>query len=128
MRSSARRCLPMPRQSSVSSILPAVTRRPRFTALKGTDVGRYVGIDISPSALELAGRELVELADRVTLIESDFAMALASWQDPIDVAWIGMSLHHLQPEGKLAVMRDVRRALAPGGMLLIWEPTLLLGE
>lgn len=39
-----------------------------------------------------------------------------------------MSLHHLQQREKAAVMKNVHKALAPGGLFLIWEPTLLEGE
>jgi SAM-dependent methyltransferase len=99
-----------------------------IVALAGTDIGRYTGIDISRPALELAKAELAVLTCPVTLIEQDFVGALAAWTEPVDVVWIGQSLHHLGPEGKQAVARDVRRILAPGGLFLIWEPTTLPGE
>ena len=98
------------------------------TALAGTGIGSYTGIDISRPALDLARAELAVLPCPVELIEQDFASALAGWSDPVDVVWIGQSLHHLSPEGKRAVARDVRRILAPGGLFLIWEPTTLPGE
>ena len=97
-------------------------------ALAGSAVGRYTGIDISRPALDLARRELAALDCPVALIERDFPEALADWREPVDVVWIGQSLHHFLPDGKLAVMRDVRRILAPGGRFLIWEPTALPGE
>jgi SAM-dependent methyltransferase len=98
------------------------------TALAGTDIGSYAGIDISRPALDLATVELAVLRCPVTLIERDFAGALADWKDPVDVVWIGQSLHHLSRDGKQAVARDVRRILGPGGQFLIWEPTSLPGE
>ena len=97
-------------------------------ALAGSAVGRYSGIDISRPALDLARQELAALDCPVALIERDFPEALAAWRRPVDVVWIGQSLHHFLPDGKLAVMRDVRRILAPGGRFLIWEPTALPGE
>ena len=97
-------------------------------ALAGSAVGRYTGIDISRPALDLARRELAALHCPVALIERDFPEALAEWREPVDVVWIGQSLHHFPPDGKLAVMRDVRRILAPGGRFLIWEPTALAGR
>ena len=96
--------------------------------MAGTDVGSYAGIDISRPALDLAAVELAVLRCPVTLIEQDFAGALADWKDLVDVVWIGQSLHHLSRDGKQAVARDVRRILAPGGQFLIWEPTSLPGE
>jgi SAM-dependent methyltransferase len=97
-------------------------------ALAGSGVGRYTGIDISRPALDIAARELEGLGCPVTLIERDLRAALAAWSDPVDVAWLGQSLHHFQPEEKRAVLLDLRRALAPGGTFMLWEPTLLPGE
>jgi SAM-dependent methyltransferase len=98
------------------------------TAVSGTDIGHYFGIDISVPALDIARRELAALSCPVTLIEGDLRTALSAWRDEVDVAWIGQSLHHFPPEGKLEVMRDVRRVLRPAGIFAIWEPTLLPGE
>ena len=98
------------------------------TVLAGTSISSYTGIDISRPALDLAKAELAVLTCPVTLVEQDFASALAVWRDPVDVVWIGQSLHHLSSDGKRAVARDVRRILAPGGFFQVWEPTTLPGE
>jgi SAM-dependent methyltransferase len=97
-------------------------------ALAGSGVGSYAGIDISRPALDIAARELADLGCPVSLIERDLREALAEWRDPVDVAWLGQSLHHFQPEEKRAVLHALRRALAPGGTFMLWEPTLLPGE
>jgi SAM-dependent methyltransferase len=97
-------------------------------AVLGTNISHYFGIDISVPALQIAQRELAALSCPATLVEGDFRAALSAWQDEVNVAWIGQSLHHLPLEGKFEVMRDVRRVLCPGGVLAIWEPTLLPGE
>jgi SAM-dependent methyltransferase len=97
-------------------------------ALKGTSVERYHGIDLSAESLRLASEALKILPCPVELTCCDFAEAMAGWAAPVDVAWIGMSLHHLQREGKARLMRDVHDALKPGGIMLIWEATLLDGE
>lgn len=97
-------------------------------ALRGTEVGSYIGIDISRPALEIARRELAALTCPVTLIERDFRASLSDWRGRADVVWIGQSLHHLPMDGKRAVARDVRRMLDGGGLFLIWEPTRLPDE
>ena len=97
-------------------------------ALAGSGVGSYAGIDISRPALDIAARELADLGCPISLIESDLRKALEEWYDPVDVAWLGQSLHHFQPEEKRAVLRAIRRALVPGGTFMLWEPTLLPGE
>jgi hypothetical protein len=73
-------------------------------ALKGTRIGRYIGIDIS----------LVE--------------AIRAWDEPADVLWIGQSLHHLRFREKQDFMLRVREVLPSDGLFLIWEATCFDGE
>ena len=47
---------------------------------------------------------------------------------PADIVWIGLSLHHSRLSEKRAVVRDVRRILAPGGLFLFYENTRRDGE
>ncbi|MBZ9921953.1 class I SAM-dependent methyltransferase [Mesorhizobium sp. BR1-1-7] len=97
-------------------------------ALKGTSIDRYYGLDLSARSLQLATEALKALPCPVELRCCDFVGALADWAEPVDVVWIGMSLHHLQPEGKIGLIEDVHDALSRSGIFLIWEPTLLEGE
>jgi len=90
-------------------------------ALQGTRIAHYHGIDLSAAALELARQALAELACPVTLQHADFAEALSDLLAPVDVAWIGLSLHHLQTPKKLAVMRRLRRIVGEDGLLLLYE-------
>ena len=94
-------------------------------ALKGTSVDRYYGIDLSARSLQIASEALKALPCPVELRCCDFVEAMADWSAPVDVVWIGMSLHHLQPEAKARLMQDVHDALSRSGIFLIWEPTLL---
>jgi SAM-dependent methyltransferase len=97
-------------------------------ALRGTDIAHYHGIDFSGAALELAGKALTELNCTVKFEQRDFLEALAGVVEQVDVAWIGLSLHHLQGIEKLAFMRTIRNVLAPGGLFLIYENTSPDGE
>jgi len=97
-------------------------------ALRGTRIAHYHGIDLSVPALDLAEAALAGLGCPVTLERRDFAEALADWSTPVDVVWIGQSLHHLLAPAKLDVMRRVRGLLGGRGLFLIWEPTLREGE
>jgi SAM-dependent methyltransferase len=97
-------------------------------ALKGTSIARYFGIDLSEKSLELANENLKVLPCASELRCCDFAEAMTDWSETVDVAWIGMSLHHLQQREKSVLMKNVHKALARGGIFLIWEPTLLEGE
>ncbi|MER9144249.1 class I SAM-dependent methyltransferase [Mesorhizobium sp. M0871] len=96
--------------------------------LKTTAIGGYVGIDLSDASLRLADRALEGLPCPVELRCGDFVEAMATWSEPVDVIWIGMSLHHLATEGKARLMRNASRALGGVGLFVIWEPTLLEGE
>ena len=97
-------------------------------ALRGTPIASYYGIDLSRTALDIAGKSLATLRCPVDLREDDFATALHEWHEPIDVAWIGLSLHHFQTPAKLDLMREVHRILRPGGLFLIYENASRDGE
>ena len=90
-------------------------------ALKGTQVASYHGIDLCQPALELASQALETLACPVTLDRRDFVEALRDQPEPVDVAWIGLSLHHLMAPAKLTVMRQIRNVVGDQGLFLIYE-------
>jgi len=54
---------------------------------------------LSSAALELARKALESLGCPVTLDHRDFVEALRDLPEPVDVAWIGLSLHHLLAPG-----------------------------
>jgi SAM-dependent methyltransferase len=97
-------------------------------ALAGSRVAQYSGIDLSDAALAIAADNLRALDCPVELVRGDFADVLAGWPRPVDVAWIGLSLHHLLKPEKLAVMRHVHRIVCPSGLLLIYENASPDGE
>jgi SAM-dependent methyltransferase len=97
-------------------------------ALEGSAVAGYYGIDLSEPALDIARNGLAHLGCSVDLRHADFATALKDWSEPVDVAWIGLSLHHFQAPEKLDLMRQIRRIVGPKGLLVIYENTSLDGE
>jgi ubiquinone/menaquinone biosynthesis C-methylase UbiE len=97
-------------------------------ALKGTQIDHYYGIDLSEAALDLALATLKPLACPIILERRDFVEALRDWEAPVDVAWIGESLHHLQTSDKLALMHRIRHIVGDRGLFLICEPTSPDGE
>ena len=96
--------------------------------LKGTRVAHYYGIDLSQAALELASKALESLGCPVTLDHRDFVEALHDWPEPVDVAWIGLSLHHLLAPAKLSLMREIRGIVGDSGLFLIYENASPDGE
>jgi ubiquinone/menaquinone biosynthesis C-methylase UbiE len=97
-------------------------------ALAGLPIGRYIGVDVSEASLARAAEHLGALPCPCDLRCADFVEALQDWKEPVDVVWIGQSLHHFAQPGKAAHMRRVREVLPRGGLFVIWEPTLLANE
>jgi SAM-dependent methyltransferase len=83
---------------------------------------RAVGLEVDPPMLELAARNLAEagLGNRVRVAATS-ALAM-EFVDEFDLAVMNIALHETgeRPEWE-EVLRRVRRALAPGGALLISE-------
>jgi SAM-dependent methyltransferase len=97
-------------------------------ALAGTAITHYHGIDLSAVALDLARDVLPVLDCPVTLQHADYVEALGRWSAPVDVVWIGLSLHHLRTPEKLEVLRAIRSLLPPDGHLLLYEDASPDGE
>ncbi|MDH4982762.1 class I SAM-dependent methyltransferase [Hyphomicrobium sp. D-2] len=96
--------------------------------LRDAPVESYLGVDLSAPALALAADNLAAVNAPVTLTEADFSTVLQGLEQPADIVWISLSLHHLETDGKLEFMRGVKRALAPQGAFLAYEPTCRDGE
>ena len=97
--------------------------RATVDALKGTQVVHYHGIDLSQAALDLASKALETLDCPATLDHRDFVTALGDRPEPVDVAWISLSLHHLLAPAKLSLMREIRSVVGDRGLFLIYENT-----
>lgn len=97
-------------------------------ALHGTEIASYCGVDLSAEALRLASAALTRLTCPVSLRQGSFVDTLATWREPIDVIWIGLSLHHLLQPGKLQTMRAARKLLNESGLLLVYENASPDGE
>lgn len=97
-------------------------------ALAETRIASYRGLDLSADALDLARAAVSRLPCPAALRQQDFVQALASGEEPADVIWIGLSLHHLRAPAKREALRAARRTLDPGGVLLVYENTSPDGE
>ncbi len=97
-------------------------------ALQGTEIASYCGVDLSAEALRLASAALARLSCPVSLRRGSFLDALATWREPVDVIWIGLSLHHLLAPAKRETMRAARRLLNECGSLLVYENASPDGE
>ena len=98
------------------------------TALRGTQVRHYHGIDLSQAALELAAANLADLPFKVDLDHRDFVEAMLRRPEHADAAWCSLSIHHLATDDKLNLMQAIRRATGSRGIFLLYEPTRRDGE
>lgn len=90
--------------------------------LHGTPIQRYVGVDLSPVALEQAAQNLTSLSCTFELIESDFSNYLQDCeQAQFDAVFTGFALHHLFLDEKRAFLKQCYTALKPRGYLLLCD-------
>jgi hypothetical protein len=114
------------------------------SALRGTQVRHYHGIDRSQAALELAAANLAEVPFEVDLDHRDFVEATLRRPEHADAGWCSLSIHHLSTQDKLRFMKTIRTAtgaraysmsrlsgttkIAPLFSTASCEPTNLCGE
>jgi L-histidine N-alpha-methyltransferase len=87
----------------------------------------YVPVDVDASVIERVGRDLLAAHPRmrVTGIVSDFARpsvpigALPETRLRTVVLFLGSTIGNLDPDGALALLRDLRSALRPGDALFL---------
>lgn len=96
--------------------------------LRGTAVRRYLGIDLSQAALQLAAGNLAGAPYEVELDHRDFIDALLRGKVTADAAWCSLSVHHLATDDKRRLMAAIRSAIGPCGLFMLYEPTRLAGE
>ncbi len=96
--------------------------------LKDTKVAKYIGIDLSESALGLAREETKRLDCETRFVTADFEDFDRFMDTPPDVVWVGLSLHHLDTDEKARFMAKVKKAVRDDGIFLIYEPVYIDGE
>jgi SAM-dependent methyltransferase len=93
------------------------------SALRGTKVRHYHGIDLSQPALDLAAANLEGSPFEVDLDHRDFVQAMLRRPEHADAAWCSLSIHHLSTADKLQLIKAIRHATGPRGIFLLYEPT-----
>jgi SAM-dependent methyltransferase len=76
---------------------------------------RMTGIDISPAAVELAGRLAAENGVTCRFVATDWLEDVAKFEESFDFAYDWEVLHHVFPEDREKYVRHVYHALRPGG-------------
>jgi SAM-dependent methyltransferase len=88
-------------------------------ALEGVPMTRYVGCDLSATALASARDNLGSLGCRVELLQEDLLSALRRPLGRFDVIFSSFAVHHLQFDEKADFFRLASAALAPAGKLVL---------
>jgi SAM-dependent methyltransferase len=88
----------------------------------------YTGVDLSGVALEQATDYLRNLSFEKKLIEADMLGFLCRTRETFDVVIVNFSLHHLQSEGKLALIKAVSLRMNPEGSLIMGDVFRRPGE
>jgi ubiquinone/menaquinone biosynthesis C-methylase UbiE len=96
--------------------------------LEDTKAVKYIGIDVSAEALSFAKEELRNSGFESTFIRADFFDFDKIIEKPVDVVWVGFSVHHLETADKLEFMKKVKKALSSDGLFIVYEPILWEGE
>jgi SAM-dependent methyltransferase len=96
----------------------AATFAPRLASLRPS---RYVGVDLSETALGLAADSLFALACPVELRRQDLLTAIAGSGESFDLLHTSFALHHLPTERKAEFFGHAFLRLAPGGVLLLTD-------
>jgi len=96
--------------------------------LRDTKAREYIGIDVSEQALSFAKEELSSAGFETILVNADFFDFDRIVRQPVDVIWVGFSVHHLDIADKLEFMKKARNSLSAKGLFLLYEPVLIEGE
>ncbi len=98
------------------------------SALQGTDVGTYCGVDISHYALEIAEENMRLQHYGSRIIEGDLLEEVGEFEAEFDVIVAGYSLHHLTKEEKGLFFKRCQTALKPQGSLIVFDEVCKPGE
>jgi len=86
-----------------------------YPAFKLAGAGRYVGVDFSPVAIEIAKEKFPELELYLMRAEE------IEFEEEFDLVFTHTFLQHTKIETKRKLMPKIWRALKPGGLLVIQE-------
>ncbi len=79
-----------------------------------TPNARITGIDLAPGMLAELRRKFSDRADQIELIEQSY-VDIPLGEEEFDYVVATLTVHHLAPEAKLDLYRNVRAALKTGG-------------
>ena len=81
----------------------------------------YTGIDLSATALAGAAKNLEQTDWTVNLLEGDALARIRELQGAFDGIVSGFSLHHFSVEENLQLLKEMRRLLAPDGLMIVYD-------
>ena len=100
-------------------------------AAQGTGLASYIGIDLSPAALDFAREAMTAEGLECEFIETDISSApriLADRGRHFDVVLASFSVHHLSREAKQRLLADVRQLLRRNGIFVMVDCVMRSSE
>ncbi len=97
------------------------------TMLEASSGAEGVGVEIDPSAAELARERLhrLGLSGRATVVTGDASTALTEAPGPYEVVLLANVIYYLPKEERTELLRTVRDALSPTGVLILVTPAAI---
>lgn len=92
--------------------------------LKGTQVSRFIGIDLSSRALDEARKNMQKIPCHQSFIQADFYDIAQIAVGRLDLIWLNLTLHHLSYRQKKILLDGCAEILSGRGCLLIYDPIM----
>ncbi len=81
---------------------------------------KATGLDISEAMMQVGRERMARFGDRFQYFEGDFADGRlpSDLPGPFDVVVSSRAIHHLNPDGKRSLFKDIYEQLTPGGCFI----------
>lgn len=96
--------------------------------LKGRAVASYTGFDLAGPALVLAQKNMQGLAQEVQVREGKMEEWITREEGGFHLIYSSYAIHHLSDPEKKALLAEVRKKLAPGGLFILIDTYRTGGE
>jgi ubiquinone/menaquinone biosynthesis C-methylase UbiE len=91
----------------------------QFSVAVAPECGRLVAVDVSPVMLARLGEKVAGFGN-VEVVRAGF-LTYEHAGEPADFVYSRFALHHLPDFWKAVALDRIRRMLAPGGVLRLWD-------
>jgi len=97
-------------------------------ALSPLQIGHYVGVDSSKTALDHARSNLSNITRYIEFINCDMVNGISTLENKFDVVIAGYSLHHLESRKKKSMIEKIFEILKSNGIFILYDVLSKPGE